>query len=339
MQLRTVIARSMRCLLLAVCVLTFEGPGNLHAAPADCEPIGRARDSQHDRLWPRVTTVTRAGRYCLTQDIESKTIFDFSSGGSADSMMPMWVVEAGATRIDLQWHKLSSNQPYEMISIRSTDISIANGVIHSVGGSGIGMYGYRFTSLRNDYVLRDAKLSDSAYLEEVGTVSGEKRRSFARAGLKVDHIEIDAGSRAVHPKRRPSVIGMAFQGSHNSITNSRITIRSGHAAIYLFGSNQRIEGNTIVFKCPGATPSAAPIKLHAADNSIIRNNTIVVDCWSTRPQAAISLIDSRNVVIENNRIIGVKQLYKVWDERPEQRSSVVDRGNTFPTLWDRILGR
>lgn len=72
---------------------------------------------------------------------------------------------------------------------------------------------------------------------------------------------------------------------------------------------------------PGAfIPSGAAIKLHAADNSIIRNNTIVVEGWVGNPDAAISLIDSRNVVIENNRIIAVEQLYKVWDERPDQRS-------------------
>lgn len=65
----------------------------------------------------------------------------------------------------------------------------------------------------------------------------------------------------------------------------------------------------------------------------------MVEGWFGKPQAAISLIDSRNVVIENNRIIGVDRLYKVWDEQADQHSNVIERGNRFPTLWGRMLGR
>lgn len=256
----------------------------------------------------------------------------------------MWEVKVGPAQINLQRHKLSSNQPDDAISISAPNISIVNGKLNVTGGYGIRFNGSkynRFTSLRSDYVgWQNADLRDSAYLEEIGALSGEARRLFPHAGLQIDHIELHAGGRTVLPQRAgPILSAVAVQGGGNSIINSQITVRNGHIGIYLFGAGQRIEGNTIVFKCPGATPSAAPIKLHAADNSIIRDNTIVVDCWSAKPQAAISLIDSRNVVIENNRIIGVKQLYKIWDERSDQRSSVIERGNRFPSLWERIWGR
>lgn len=200
------------------------------------------------------------------------------------------------------------------------------------------MQGNQLISLRSDYAVFgiDGDLLERTYARELGPISGSGRTSIPSGNLRLDRMRIDAGAST---RQSFGAVAVGGQRSDNGIINNRITVRNGHAGIYLFGARQLIEGNTIVLKCPSAAPSAAPIKLHAADNSIIRNNTIVVDCWSTKPQAAISLIDSRNVVIENNRIIGVNQLYKVWDERPEQRSSVVDRGNTFPTLWDRILGR
>lgn len=336
----TVISWPMRC-LLAQFFLAFGASGSLHAASADCEPIGRAYESQDDRVWPRVATVTHAGHYCLTQDVERKSIFDFASGGYAASKSFMWEVEAQAAHIDLRGHEIANNQGFGAIAVHGLDSSLVNGKIYAaggygvvVGGAGIGV----FFSVRSDYAVFGMKgdLLDYTYARALNPLSGPGRTTIPRGGLRIDSLRIDAGTST---RSRFGAVAVAGQRSDNTITNSRITVSNGHAGIYLFGARQRIEGNTIVLKCSSAAPSAAPIKLHAADNSIIRNNTIVVDCWSDKPQAAISLIDSRNVVIENNRIIGVKQLYKVWDERPEQRSSVVERGNTFPTLWDRLLGR
>lgn len=337
MPIREVIARPVWC-LLAKCVLAIGAPGSLHAEPTSCEPIGRTHDDPSYRSWARVATVTRAGRYCLTEDLKSKSIFDFASGGYATSKSPMWEVEAGPVQIDLQRHELSSNQPVAVISIGASDVSVANGEIRAGAVSAIRLQGNQLISLRSDYAVFGiaGDLLDRSYTREVGPITGSGRTSIPHGGLRLDHMQIDAGSST---RTRFGAVAVGGQRSGNSVTSSRITVRNGHAGIYLFGAGQRIENNTIVLNCPDATPSAAPIKLHAADNSIIRNNTIVVDCWSDKPQAAISLIDSRNVVIENNRIIGVKQLYKVWDERPEQRSSVIERGNTFPTLWDRLLER
>lgn len=324
--------------ILAIYFVISGAPISLHAASANCEPIGRARESQDDRVWTRVTTLTRAGSYCLMEDIKSKALFDFSSGGRVANKAPMWEVEAGPTRIDLQQHELSSNEPVAVLSIGAPDVSVTNGVIRAGGVSGIRLRGSQLISLRSDYAAFGMKgdLLDYTYTRELDPISGPGRISISHGGLRLDYMQINAGTST---RQRFGAVGVGGRRSGNSITNSRITVSNGHAAIYFFGAGQRIEGNTIVLKCPDATPSAAPIKLHAADNSVIRNNTIVVDCWSAKPEAAISLVDSRNVVIENNRIIGVKQLYKVWDERPDQHSSVIERDNPFPTLWDRILGR
>lgn len=312
-------------------------PG-VHAASAGCKPVRRALESSHDRIWPRFPPVTRAGRYCVSEDLQNKIIFDIASGGYADSMMPMWALEAGPSVIDLRGHQLSTNQPYEAISVSAKDVSIVNGIVRAGAVIGIKLTGYRLISLHSDYTVLNYKddLLEYAYLRDVGALTGSGRTSIPRGELHLDRMRIEAGASNSEPF---GAIGIGGVRSDNSVTNSSITVVHGHAGIYLFGARQRIEGNTIVLKCPSAAPSAAPIKLHAADNSVIRNNTIVVDCWFGKPDAAISLIDSRNVLIENNRIIGVKQLYKIWDERPEQRSSVIERGNRFPTIWDRILRR
>ncbi|RRS03730.1 right-handed parallel beta-helix repeat-containing protein [Aquabacterium soli] len=340
MQIKTMNAWPMQCVLATYAAVlgVYGTPGSLHAAPTHCEPVSRARESLDDRVWTRVATLTKAGSYCLTEDIKSKDMFDFSSGGRVTNKSPMWEVEAGPVQIDLQQHELSSNEPVAPVWVRAPDTSIANGMIRAGGGGGIWLYEAWFTSLRSDHssdgVLN--KVLAYAYQQDVEPFTGQGRTSIQRGGLRLDYMQINAGTST---RQRFGAVGVGGRRSGNSITNSRITVSNGHAAIYFFGAGQRIEGNTIVLKCPDATPSAAPIKLHAADNSVIRNNTIVVDCWSAKPEAAISLVDSRNVVIENNRIIGVKQLYKVWDERPDQYSSVIERDNRFPTLWDRILGR
>jgi hypothetical protein len=79
---------------------------------------------------------------------------------------------------------------------------------------------------------------------------------------------------------------------------------------------------------------SAPIRLSLGDGSIIRNNTIIVQSdGKNKPMAAIGLIDSRGVVIENNVIKGVDTLYRVWDEVPEQKTTVIERNNRFKKWW------
>ncbi|WP_305825852.1 hypothetical protein [Massilia brevitalea] len=48
----------------------------------------------------------------------------------------------------------------------------------------------------------------------------------------------------------------------------------------------------------------------------------------TAPAAAISVIDSKDVVIENNRIYGLKTLAKMWDDK----SSTIMRNNEMRNL-------
>ncbi len=125
-------------------------------------------------------------------------------------------------------------------------------------------------------------------------------------------------------------IGM--KGAANVIRNSTIEVTDGHAAIYLFGPNQLIENNIIIFRGKAAVESAAAIKLHQADGTIIRNNDIIIEnSGEDSPKSAISLIDSKNVVAEGNRIYGIKTLVHVWDDK----STLIDRDNDFRSMLRR----
>jgi len=128
--------------------------------------------------------------------------------------------------------------------------------------------------------------------------------------------------------------GIVIKGAQNIIRNCTIEVTHTDAGIYLFGPNQVIENNTIIFKGHLPQGMSAPIRLSLADGSIIRNNTIIVQSeGANKPAAAISLIDSRNVVIENNTIEGVETIYRSWDELPEQKTSVQEKDNRFKKGW------
>lgn len=223
--------------------------------------------------------------------------------------------------------------------VRVARLTVRSGTLSSRSDSCLRaahLLGPYFGSFLSDFklVFIDAPAALRDYMTEP---LSKIRSNFPATGHRLLNLTIEVGAWGIHPKRRVEQNGIAIQGAGTKVRDS--TTSDAHAGIYLFGPNQVIENNTIIFKGSSSVPSGVPIKLHAADNSIIRNNTIVVEGWVGNPDAAVSLIDSRNVVIENNRIIGVEQLYQVWDERPDQRSSVIERGNRFPPLWERIWER
>lgn len=295
--------------------------------------------------------ISKSDRYCLTENITVGRKFVISEGGEKSNNAPIGYINASDVEINLQGNSLVANAVGTWVLDagnykRRGEVSVAhlivrNGILRSRTVSGLRathLLGPYFGSVISDFTLvfsdPQAVLQDDI-IEPLSKI----RNNFPVTGHRLLNLTIDVGAWGIHPKRRIWQSGVAIQGAGNEIRDSTITTSDAHAGIYLFGPKQIIENNTIIFKGSPSAPSGAPIKLHAADNSIIRNNTIVVEGWVGKPDAAISLIDSRNVVIENNRIIGVKQLYKVWDDRSDQRSSVIERGNKFPTLWEQILRR
>lgn len=126
----------------------------------------------------------------------------------------------------------------------------------------------------------------------------------------VDNMSIKAG-----------LTGVTMMGQRNIIRNSRIEMKDALAAINLFGPDNLIENNILIFRGKGRRPSAAPVILHAGGRTVIRNNVIIID--SPRPSQAVSLTASDGVVLENNRVYGALRFVREFD----QLSSFVSRGN------------
>ena len=119
-------------------------------------------------------------------------------------------------------------------------------------------------------------------------------------------------------------------GAGNVLRNSTIEVDSD-TAVYLYGPGSVVEGNTFIihsskqYPYPAKLPAA--LKLRDADGAVIRNNRFVVKgglfgIFSGKADVAINLIESRDVLIENNVIEGANGLV-----RTDAASTATERGN------------
>lgn len=153
----------------------------------------------------------------------------------------------------------------------------------------------------------------------------EKLRAFKfdvstqpRAASAYPRTEHEVSSIFLQSERSNYVIGM--QGAGNVVMRSKIVAINSDSGIYLFGPNSVIEDCIIIFKnYRGTQASAAPVRIHRGDGTIIRNNVIVIEGGRERELPAISIIDSKNVLVENNKLYGTGLMVKKWDEQSEVR--------------------
>jgi len=317
-----------------------------------------------DKEWLKGTPIRQSGNYCLPADVTAYR----SDGGNNAGIIE---VQTSNVTIDLQNHRLnvkSRGQPAFTQTGKPivTHITVRNGVLKSFGMEGMRFAGVDYLSFNQVMKLidflrvprkeceSDGCIRTKVKLDELNNKLAKIRNNFPLTEHIIDNIKVSAED-----------IGVGISGGGNIIRNSVIMIGEnnvnwgkktpqevfeedgrggqpkswggGSASIYLFGPNQLIENNIIIFKGKTRTSSssAAPIKIHAADGTIIRNNTIIIESSGEDiPQTAISIFDSKNVVIENNKIFGTKSVYKIWDEE-DKGSSVKESGTTFPSFWKK----
>jgi hypothetical protein len=256
---------------------------NLAQAQDNCRAIETT--DPKGNIWITAKKIMQPGEYCLTHDIKAPRVSDFSAGGELSRSGEMLHISASNVAIDLHgftmnveargmegvhlWHREKTPYP--------SHITIRNGTIKSRTMSAIEL-GAPEGSLLSDFKAiyespQTPGMAERRFKKTLSTLP-----SVATAYLKteylIDRMKIEAGS-------VPNLIGIhrnaiSMNGAANVIRNSTIEVTDGHAAIYLFGPNQLIEDNLIIFKGKAAVESAAAIKLHQADGTIIRNNDIII---------------------------------------------------------------
>lgn len=305
--------------------------------------------------------IKKSGNYCLNENIKNgQPGYIFAEGRFASSAGNILKVSASNVNIDLKGYMLhgmsgitggrftkkienaKKGEPsVEYIGVKN--IHIKNGTIYMDGLSvrlstlikGLSysslLHDFEYTSLNIDKVLTSsAAESAKEELQKSQEKLNNLRADFPKSENILENLKITTEE----AERSPAV---GLQGAGNIIRNSTIEVTDGMATVYLFGPNQLIENNIIIFKGKASTPSSAPIKIHLADNSIIRNNIIIIDSFNNKkPVSAVSIIDSKNVVLENNRIYGTNALWKAWDEVSSVKESDTKKLTFRPAVGNKV---
>lgn len=310
---------------------------------ADCYKI-KSLTLNSARVKARAETITQPGNYCLSQNVVTPRVYDYEGERYDIERKPVLGIESGDVNINMQSKMINGDLGGMMaLSTREKDqntlfhrIAIHDGTVKSRTNVGIYFAGEYissgFNSTYEDFLGEGdkqdfwIKYANDAWMAQNKKLA-EIRNNFPLTEHRIESVKIASARLAI-----------GIKGGGNIIKNNIIKVGdSDTTSIYLFGPNQLIENNIIIFngKTRSSRSSAAPIKIHAADGTIIRNNTIIIEGGGQDvPQAAISIFDSKNVVIENNKIFGTKSAYKIWDEE-NKGSSVIESGTTFPSFWKK----
>ena len=263
-------------------------------------------------------SVYERGHYCLMEDLVQGNVLDLIDGrnrGSPGKEGFVGVLDARDVDIDLQSH-LATSSPFANtagINIRPSarQVTIRNGTIRTPGPFGIGAW-----------VVNHKPTIYASFAEE------DRPPTYSVDSVKyawdyqppthhiLDKLTIQSGGR-----------GVVLAGDSNTLRNSTVEVDSAVAA-YIYGPNAVIEGNTFIVHTPAdqyIPATSAILKLRDADNAVIRNNRFVFKGGlfsQDRAEAAINLLASRNVTIENNTVEGVKVLV-----RKDETTTVLDRDN------------
>lgn len=190
---------------------------------------------------------------------------------------------------------------YEMQGPGFERLTIRNGSFISPGESGIGL-----DLQSNEY--RDASIGPGVDRPPGDTPSTH----FRDTRHVIEDLRIEAGQ-----------VGIILQGKNNIVRNNRIVIDEDNAIIAtgpnLLLENNLIEVRGIITGYAKAYGHSLPVQLIQADGAIVRNNRIrfIGSAGDHRPEAAFDVIESRDVLFENNTIEAIPAL-----ERHDAASSL-----------------
>ena len=251
------------------------------------------------------------GRYCLAADIHQGKLLDRRHGREMKTPGGDAIVLVGAddVSLDLAGHRISNDRELGYTLLRHyryepgrghfhafVRTRIHNGRLFSPGSRGVGIRLASSRAYDSPGFGRPVRLPQAARPADV----------FRDTGHVLEELEIEAGSRAI-----------LVDGSNNVIRNNRIVVDSA-TAIVAQGPGVLIENNLIEVRgnaslSPGSdqegeTQSPAVIRLIQADGALVRNNRVhLLDAGREDPlPAAIQLVASRHVVVEDNSLRGMQ---------------------------------
>ena len=285
--------------------------------------------------------ITQPGEYCLEKDIISPRRSSFAEGEYYVDT-DMLGIKASNVIVDLRGYTIAGETSgisgawsgYWKDTPSQKNITLRNGTLKSRTQSTINFNTPPYGTLLSDFPIAKNKLMSQEELRESQIKDWKDTLKklpsniddYEKTNYLIERMKIKASTEC------HGCVAIGMKGAANIIRNSTIEITDGGSTIFLFGPNQIIENNIIIFKGKAGVESAAAIKLHQGDNTIIRNNDIIIESTGAdAPKAAISLVNSKNVQIEGNRIYGIKTLVHAWDEQ----STSVEKNNDFRSMLRR----
>jgi hypothetical protein len=312
------------------------------AAAAHAQPDCTVLQPQHPR--EQSALIETPGRYCLEADFAQPKLIDLHDmrPRGLDSMLTLW---SGEVDVNLCSHALRSDGGVGAIvksySGKLDHVRIHDGTLSArKGNDGVRIVG--LGGAITSFIV--GLLSDKEeYFQEYPERRGKPGEDAWIEAEITKALQALPATPADYPSRRLVLENLTIrveryaavlQGADTVIRNCTIEV-DGHTALFLYGPRALIEGNTLIVNGEDTALEAdAPIRLHQAEGTVIRGNKIVIK----RPapsRAAITLVQSPDVVAEDNRIYGAESLAKTFDEA----SSVRDEGNDLRSAWRRFFER
>jgi hypothetical protein len=287
---------------------------------SDCRPFKR-----QDGFFSVKAAFSDPGKYCLTEDFIQRSRYDSMHGTQHGSPGTNGAISAfGKTHdvdIDLQGHLVTGAPFKNTTGLRASDPSTAivrfhNGIVKTPGPEGVGVAMAPYKDPHNTELSEEDEPPSRGVFSDKPTgprVVPLLWNYLPPTNHTAENLKIESGGR-----------GVIMSGTGNVLRNNVIEVESATAA-YLYGPGSVIEGNTFIVHQTKGEPAAtlAILKLRDAHGAVIRNNRFIVKgVFAGKAEAAINLLESKDVVIEGNTIEGAKTLV-----RKDATSTTVEKGN------------
>jgi hypothetical protein len=288
--------------------------------PQGCKPL-----KYEGGFIPIRNSVGGPGDWCVVHDFVQRKRIDRINGSTVGSPGVNGVLnffQSSNADIDLRNHLISS-EPFDNAigvdggQVKNTNLRVHNGRIVTPGLKAVSVF--MAPNIYMDFGANRAPEDEAPLVKTGWNLEAKKFNTIPwnyqpPTRYTAENLTIRSGGR-----------GIVMSGADNVIRNNTIEV-DGKVAVYMYGPRPVIEGNTFIVHLDSKDQTTLPaiLKLRDADGAIIRNNRFVVSAgpFSAKAEAAINLLMSKNVVIENNTVEDTAVLV-----RKDEASTTVERGN------------